>query len=355
MIFEKKIKALILLSGGLDSMLAAKTLQIQGIEVTGVCFISSFYGCAKAEKTADYLNIKLKVIDIRKEMLEVAKNPASGYGRNMNPCIDCHALMVKKASVIMKKEGYDFIATGEVLGERPFSQNKDALKQVEKLAGVEILRPLSAKLLGETNTEKQGLVNRGRLLNISGRSRHRQMELVEKYKIEDYTTPAGGCLLTDPEFSQRLIKMFDYWPDCRPRDVELLKFGRVFWITPKDVKEPQKILIVVGRNKNDNKNLEKLAQKDDIMLELKEIMGPTTLIRKIVSTTIKSKELKIEVPEKLKMSELKLSKPKDNLEIVNIAASLTGNFSTKARGKKVVVKITLLPSASPATNRAHAN
>ncbi|MDP3043195.1 MAG: tRNA 4-thiouridine(8) synthase ThiI [bacterium] len=358
----KTIKALVLFSGGLDSMLAVKILQKQNIEVGGACFKSNFFGCEKAREPAEFLGIKLFEIDISEEILELVKNPPSGYGKHLNPCVDCHALMVKKASEFLQKGStaprsamrgdygagiYDFIATGEVLGQRPFSQNKDALKRVEKLAGVEILRPLSAKLLPETEIEKQGLVVRGKLLDIQGRTRERQMELAEKYNLKYYSAPAGGCLLTDPEFSQRLLVMLDNWPECDANDVELLKYGRVFWFKtrmdtnkkriPPGGTNHEWVLAVVGRNKEDNENLEKLAKKGDVMLELEEIMGPLTLVRnyKLQITN----DFEIEIPEKLKMSELKMGEEKSEEEILQIAALLTGYYATKARGQKVKIKI----------------
>ncbi len=356
-----KTKALVLFSGGLDSMLAAKLLQEQGIEVAGVCFQSIFFTCDKVRKPAKYVNIKLKVVDISKELLEIVKNPSSGYGKHLNPCIDCHALMVRKAGEYLNKDiagttgslvanapqddRYHFIATGEVLGQRPFSQNKQALEKMEKLTGIEILRPLSAKLLPETEIEKKGLVSRRRLLDIHGRSREQQMELVKKYNLKDYFTPAGGCLLTDPGFSQRLGKMLDYWPKCNTKDVELLKYGRIFWLKVKtqigadiNINNYDRVLVIVGRHKEDNEHLEKLAQKNDVILELKEIMGPTTIIKtKNKKQKIKDNEIleEAEIPKKLKMSELKLGQEKSSKEIIHIAAILTGWYATKARGRKV--------------------
>ena len=178
----KKVKALVLLSGGLDSMLAVKVLQEQGIEVTGITFESNFYNAEKSKKVVEQLNIPLKIVDISKEMLDLVKNPSSGHGKHMNPCIDCHSLMIKKASDFLKKETkslstetgerdsvseYDIIATGEVVGQRPFSQTKQALERVRNYSGVDVLRPLSAKLLPETEfqiMEKGGEVEDFNLL-----------------------------------------------------------------------------------------------------------------------------------------------------------------------------------------------
>ncbi|MBI4779441.1 hypothetical protein HY797_03250 [Candidatus Falkowbacteria bacterium] len=209
-------KTLVLLSGGLDSMLAAHVLMDQGVEITGLSFNSNFFNTAKAKKAAGELGIELIEIDFSDEHLEMVKNPEHGYGKKMNPCIDCPGLMLKKAKEIMDKEGFDFVATGEVLGQRPMSQNKESLKVVEKISGLEgkLIRPLSAKLLDESEPEKNGKLIRERLLDISGRSRQKQLELVKKYGIKEYASPGGGCLLTDPEFSEKLLKILEYWPDC---------------------------------------------------------------------------------------------------------------------------------------------
>lgn len=334
----KKVKALVLFSGGLDSMLAVKILQDQGIEVEGVCFESNFFNAAKARKLAQEINIRLKIKDISRNMLELVKNPPSGYGKHLNPCLDCHSLMIREAGKIKAREKYDFIATGEVLGQRPFSQNRQALERVSKLSGTEVLRPLSAKLLPETSYEKKEIVRRGRLYRIQGRRREEQMELARKYNVEKYSSPAGGCLLTDPDFSERLIKLLDNWPDCSTNDAALLKRGRVFWL--KDKKQ-EKILIIIGRHQEDNEELEKLARGNDIMLELKEINGPISIIRGANFTAADSQSfsLKIDVPKKLKLSELKLGQAKERQEILNISALLTGYYATKARGRNVELRI----------------
>ncbi|MDD5031987.1 MAG: hypothetical protein PHR36_02975 [Patescibacteria group bacterium] len=332
---KKKVKALVLLSGGLDSMLAAKILMEQGIEVTGISFISSFFGADKAEKAATQLGIKLKKIDFKKEHLEMVKNPASGYGKCLNPCIDCHALMIKRAGEIAKKEGYDFIATGEVLGQRPMSQNGGALERVKKLAGTEVLRPLSALVLPETEIEKKGLVDRKKLLDISGRSRERQMELAKKYGLS-YPSPAGGCLLTDPAFSQRAREMIKNWPKCGPEDIELLKYGRIFWLGGKT-------LMVMGRNKEECQMLEKIAGKGDVIIELESEIGPLTVVRIFnfkFSILKQFSILKLQIPEELDVNELKLDEITNEEKILGTAALLTGWYATKARGKKVVYRIT---------------
>ena len=332
-------KALVLLSGGLDSMLAAKILMEQGIEVTGLSFKSCFFSTAKAIKSAGGLGIKLIEIDFSDEHLKMVKNPAHGYGKNMNPCIDCHGLMLKKAKEIMMRDNFDFVATGEVLGQRPMSQNREALEIVEKFSELEgkLVRPLSAKLLNESQSEKQGKLIRGKLLNISGRSRQRQLALIKKYSIKEYVSPGGGCLLTDPEFSEKLFKLLEYWPDCDSSDIELLRCGRVIWL--KDEKGKY-ILLIIGRDQKDNEQLEKLASSGDVIIQLADENGPTSLIRiKDYELRIINKLLQIDVLEELKMSELRLGEAKSENEILEIAVMLTGYYATKARGKKVKLNI----------------
>lgn len=327
--------ALLMFSGGLDSMLAVKVLQEQDIEVEALCFVSDFYNADKAGEGARAIGVKLHTLDIKKEMLNLVKNPPHGYGKNMNPCIDCHGLMFKKAGEFAREHKFDFIATGEVLGQRPFSQNKDALLEVQRLAGVPVLRPLCAKLLPETAMEKQGLVIRGRLKDIKGRGRERQFELAKKYGLKEYPSPAGGCLLTDPGFSERLLKLLDNWPEAGSDDVEVLKHGRVGWLQSES---GSKILYVIGRRQADNEALAKLAKKGDYVVELKHINGPLTLVRGL-NNGLEDIELILDIPEKLEKSRLKMAETKNGEEIIRLAALLTGFYATKARDKAVELKV----------------
>ena len=269
----KKIRGLILFSGGLDSILAAKLLEEQRIELLGLAFKSLFFDVDQAEKSAKQINLPLKIIDISKEHLAMVKQPRFGYGSAMNPCIDCHLMMFKKAAEIMKNENYDFVASGEVLGERPMSQNKQALQLIEKESGIAgyLLRPLSAELFESTIPEKKGLIDRKKLLGISGRSRKPQMMLAKKFNIQNYPTPAGGCLLCDIEFGKRLKELFQRYPECDENDVELLKYGHHFWVDGAKV--------IVGRNHQENLEIKSLAREGDCIIELKEIPGPTVLVR----------------------------------------------------------------------------
>lgn len=337
-----KVKALVLLSGGLDSMLSAAILKSQGVEVTGLSFASIFFGTGKARKAAAQIGVPLREMDFSTIHLDVVKNPKYGYGKNMNPCIDCHSLMLRVAKKIMEDEGFDFVATGEVLGQRPMSQNKQALQTVAEYSGIgdRLVRPLSAKLLEETWPEKNGLLVRGKLLDISGRSRERQMELAPKYGLLEYPSPAGGCLLTDPEFSDKLEEMFEYWPECKAEDIEILKYGRISWLNLVGV-EQSKVLLAIGRNKEDNAELESLAIAGDIIITLKDYAGPTTLLRGLKQAEIPA-ETQIFIPLELKKSLLNLGDPKPAEEILQDAMLLTGYHTPKARGQEVAINIKLI-------------
>jgi tRNA U34 2-thiouridine synthase MnmA/TrmU len=269
----KKVRALLLFSGGLDSMLTACLLKRLSIEVFGVSFVTPFFGITQAEKSAKKIGLKLIKEDITKDFFHILLNPKHGYGKNINPCIDCHTFMVKKAFGILSKYNASFIATGEVLGERPFSQNKESLNIVAKESGADklLLRPLSGKLLAPTIPEIKGWIRREDLLAIYGRSRKKQIELAKKFGIKSYPTPASGCCLTDPGYSQRLRELLKATSDINKNNVELIKYGRPFW--------QNKILILVGRHKNDNKMIKKLSKSNDILMEAKDFAGPLTFIR----------------------------------------------------------------------------
>ena len=271
---KNKIKAVALFSGGLDSILAVKLIQEQGIEVKGVNFKTPFFGLDEAYVIAKDLDINLEIIDITEELLKILKKPKYGFGKNMNPCIDCHALMFKKAGEYMNKIGASFILSGEVLGERPMSQNRNSLSIIERESGFEgkILRPLSALLLAEIIPEKEGLVDRNKLLDISGRSRKRQMKLAAKMGIKDYPSPAGGCKLTEPAFSKRLRDLFTQ-ESFSLEEIELLKLGRHFRLS-RDIK------LVVGRNKEENEQLQNFFQDGDFLFKAKNLKGPVSLLKK---------------------------------------------------------------------------
>lgn len=251
-------------------MLAVKIIMSQGIEVQAVNFIMSF------NKGVDRLNeigIDYKIFNISDEYLEVVKSPRYGFGKNFNPCIDCKIFMYKKASRLMKKMGASFLVTGEVLGQRPMSQHKSALNIIDRDSGLRglVLRPLSAKLLPPTIPEEKGWVDRDKLFDIEGRSRKAQMHLAKEYNINNYFTPSGGCLLTDPGFSQRLKDLVMH-NELSLDGVNLLKVGRHFRISPK-------ARLVVGRNKDENDRLTDLSKAGDIYFSPVEDKGPVAIGR----------------------------------------------------------------------------
>lgn len=220
------------------------------------------------------LGIPLKVWNVSEEHLDVVKHPKHGYGSNMNPCIDCRIFILKKAKAYMGESGASFIVTGEVLGQRPMSQRRDAMRLIEKEAGLEglILRPLSAHYLPITLPEKKGWIDRDKLLNIQGRSRKPQIRLAEQYHIRDYPCPAGGCLLTDPGFGRRIKDLMDHDPDFSLNDVHLLKFGRHFRLSSR-------VKLVVGRNEEENQKIETFSRKGDVLLKTIHYPGPLSLLR----------------------------------------------------------------------------
>ncbi len=275
------MKAIALLSGGLDSTIAARVMMEQGVELEALNFMTVFCTCTNrgatclaSQKAVETLGIPLKVFNVSEEYLGVVKHPQHGYGRNMNPCIDCRIFMLKKAKAYMEESGAVFIVTGEVLGQRPMSQRKDAMHLIEKEAGLEglILRPLSAKVLPTTIPEKEGWVDRERLLNISGRSRKPQIELADHYGIHDYPCPAGGCLLTDPGFAKRMKDLMVYDPQFSLNDIHLLKMGRHFRFSDG-------VKLVVGRNEEENQKIQTFAQGEDILLKVSSFPGPLSLLR----------------------------------------------------------------------------
>ncbi|MBD3182142.1 DUF814 domain-containing protein [Candidatus Poribacteria bacterium] len=262
-----------LFSGGLDSILAIKVLQEQDINIIAVTFVTPFFGSEKAEKASAYLDIDHRIIDITEIHLKMLQNPKHGYGKQLNPCIDCHAMMFRQAGKIMEQEGADFLFSGEVLGERPMSQNKKSLKLVSEESGYAdvIIRPLSAKLLPETQPERDGKVDREQLLSISGRSRKPQIKLAKRFGITDYDQPAGGCLLTDKEYIRRLKELKDHNLIVKPRDAHLLNVGRHFRLADGNK-------IIVGRDQADNENIMEMANDSDVIMRVRDYPSPVTLI-----------------------------------------------------------------------------
>ncbi|MEM2806011.1 MAG: tRNA 4-thiouridine(8) synthase ThiI [Candidatus Bathyarchaeia archaeon] len=277
MVDGAKVKALALFSGGLDSVLAVKILLNQGVDVEAVNFVTPFTTRKEGEnpalKAANKLGVPIRIVSLGRDYLKIVRKPRYGYGKHMNPCIDCRILMLKKAKKIAKENGAQFIFTGEVLGERPMSQNFKALKMIEEEAGLKgkVLRPLSAKLLPLTEAEKRGLVNRDKLLDIRGRSRKRQLALAKEFGITEYEPPAGGCLLTYKEFSAKLRDLLAHKKRILMVDLELLKIGRHFRFGQNK--------IIVGRNREENEKLLKLKGRNDHFFEAQGCGSPITLLQ----------------------------------------------------------------------------
>ncbi len=303
-------KAIALYSGGLDSILAIKLILEQGIEVTGVYFKTPFLKDQPDCWGEKYLNIPLINEDLGKDFQEILFNPKYGFGKNKNPCIDCRILMFKKIGALMIREDASFIISGEVLGQRPMSQSKKNLLLISEESGYEkyILRPLSALLLPETEPEKCFVVNRAGLLDIQGRSRKTQMALAKQWRIEHYPSPAGGCKLTEPGFSNRIKDLlskgkYDF------NNLELLKTGRHFDIH-KSVK------LVVGRNDKENKAIFTLARQEDYLFSSPTHKGPVALLRFYNNLTGKD--------------------DKEVGEILNLAGKITARYCDKDENSDLI-------------------
>ena len=253
-----KIKAIVLFSGGLDSILAAKIALLQGWEVRGLFLDSVFYQervRKDAYKAAETLGLGLEIIDISPLQYEAVKNPRFGWGRNLNPCLDCRIIMFRKAKQYLEKEKGDILVSGEVAGERPFSQRRQSMRQIEKAAGIEgiLLRPLSHSCSSLSLEKVKFSLNRELLFDIRGRSRSKQMELAKKWAIFNYPSPAGGCLLTDAQFCRRLKDYLARYSDFDINILKLLKLGRHFSLSSETK-------LIVGRHKEDNAAIKELAR-----------------------------------------------------------------------------------------------
>jgi len=272
--YLKKARALGLSSGGLDSILSALVLRKHNVEVEWITFETPFFSPEKAIKASEATGIPLTVKNITEEYLEMLKNPHCGYGKNMNPCMDCHSLMFRIAGTVMEENDFDFLFSGEVIGQRPMSQTLSSLRYVEKHSGYEgyIVRPLSAKRLPATIPEKEGLLSREFMHGFSGRSRKPQAALAAEFGISDYPNPAGGCLLTDIGYSRRLKDLFEHHKDFSVKDLHLLKYGRHLRLN-------QSTKIIVGRNQSENEKIEKLFNPaSDIIFNVNRFPGPTVVM-----------------------------------------------------------------------------
>ena len=267
------------MSGGLDSILATKLMLEQGIEVEAINFVTTFCtctrkGCQSAARTAaETFKIQLKIVGLMDEYLNMVKNPKHGYGSNMNPCLDCRVMIFTKAKAYMNEIGASFIFTGEVLGERPMSQRREAMMLIEKEAGLKglVLRPLSARHFEPTIPEKEGIVDRSQLLDIKGRSRKPQIALAESFGINDYPCPAGGCLLTDKGFANRMRDLIKH-DSLTMDETKLLKVGRHFRLSDK-------VKLVVGRDDSENTILEKMFKDGDVILQVRDYPSPLSILR----------------------------------------------------------------------------
>jgi tRNA-uridine 2-sulfurtransferase len=274
-----KSKAVSLLSGGLDSLLASRIVLDLGVEVIGLHFTSPMCNSIadddgnRALRAGRELGIRVIVRDKGEEYLNIIRNPKHGYGRNMNPCIDCRIYMLHLTRAVMAEEGATFVVTGEVLGQRPMSQRRVTMDMIEKESGLEglILRPLSARLFPPTLPEKEGIVDRERLYDVSGRSRHRQYKLSQALGLKEFSCPAGGCLLTDPIFAWKLRDLFDHEAAFDMTDVGLLRLGRHFRFEGRR--------LVFGRNREENDYVEGSWSHPYTLIRPKGFKGPSGIVK----------------------------------------------------------------------------
>ncbi len=278
---SKKVTALALYSGGLDSTLACRVVAEQGIKVVAVKFVTPFFGYELLLRKDEYIkNTKEKfgidviLKDLTLPYLELLKKPTHGFGKYFNPCIDCKIFLLSEAKKMMPEIGASFLITGEVIGQRPMSQRRDALRVIERDSGCEgiLVRPLCARNLEPTQAERKGLIDREKLLDFSGRSRTPQMKLAEHYHITDYPSPAGGCILADPILGARIENYYRHIKKVVPEDILLLLVGRQFSL-------PSGAWLAVGRTEQENEKIEGLRQPGDWLLKTAEIPGPSAILR----------------------------------------------------------------------------
>ncbi|MCF7920777.1 MAG: tRNA (5-methylaminomethyl-2-thiouridylate)-methyltransferase [Candidatus Cloacimonetes bacterium] len=269
----KKRTCISLFSGGLDSLLAVKFMEKLGYKVIPVFFETPFFEAGNALEIAKLNGIALQVVDVFEEYLPVLQNPRYGYGKNLNPCIDCHGFMFRTAGKLLEEWQADFLISGEVLGQRPMSQRKDAMNAVGKLSEVKdlLVRPLSQKLLADTLPIREGWVDKNEMLSIQGRGRHRQLELAREFGIVDFQSPGGGCKLTDVKYSRRLRDLLTH-SQISLANIRFLKYGRHFRLN-------EQTKLVVGRHKQDNEHLSLLADTE-IVVRAVNIHGPLGIIIK---------------------------------------------------------------------------
>ena len=274
---KRRARGLSLMSGGLDSRLAVRVLQRAGADVEAVAFETPFFKADTARRAAQALGVKLHVVDFTDEEVALIENPPHGFGGAMNPCIDCHAAMIRRAGEMMRELGYDFVATGEVRGQRPMSQNAQSLLTVEKASGMKgrLVRPMSAKLLEPTIPEIEGILDREKLLDISGRSRDRQIALAAEFGITDYPSPAGGCKLTEEAFGRKLKDLKEHEGLKSRALLDLLTVGRRFRL-------PGGSSVILGRDAGENALLGK-GSFAAVLKPTNGIVGPTAAIPVLAS------------------------------------------------------------------------
>jgi tRNA-specific 2-thiouridylase len=289
-------KALALLSGGLDSTLAVKVMLDQGIAVEALNFTSPFCTCtgknagckSEAARVAEEFGIPIKVMTKGIDYLEVVRQPRHGYGKAINPCVDCRIYLLRRAKEYLAESGADFVITGEVLGQRPMSQRRDTLRIIERESGLEglLLRPLSAQHFAPTIPEQEGWVDRSKLLAIQGRSRKMQMELAEELDVKNYPCPAGGCMLTEVSFAPKVQDIFDHSADLNLRDFRLLKVGRHFRIGPRTK-------VLIGRNEAENNLLEAQVQEGEVAFRWRDGSSPLGVVTGAVDDALLQTAAKI--------------------------------------------------------------
>ena len=301
---KKNRRAVGLISAGLDSVVSAAIVKEEGYDIIGVHILTPFVSGlgSKTLTTLKYisesLEFDLRILKSDEEYIELVKNPKYGYGKNINPCIDCHIYMLSKAKKIMEEEGADFVFTGEVVGQRKKSQTKEALRIIERDLGLEgkLLRPLSAQLLPETQMEINGLIDRNKLLSIEGKQRVLQLEIAKEKGLKFFQTPAGGCLLTEERFCNRLKDLFKYKPNSYNEDYVLLQLGRHFRVS-EDTK------LIVARDADENKKMinhlgcDKFTVYSSILPEVKAVIDgmPNELALKIFASYISAQEIEVVV------------------------------------------------------------
>jgi len=296
------IKALSLFSGGLDSILATRLIMDQGIEVKAVQFVTPFFNysalddiAGHKEKMLTKFGIDVLVEDISEGYLKLLHNPAHGFGKNFNPCIDCKIMMFSRAKAMLAERGASFLISGEVLGQRPMSQRRDTMNLIERDSGTKsiLLRPLCAQLMPETEPELKGLVDRSKLLRMSGRGRSAQIALAADYGISDYPSPAGGCILADPILSHRIKQLYSAdsvvkSAEISVSDIRALLVGRQFVL-------PGGGWLIMGRDEKENLSLAGLAQDEDGVLLMDDWPGPTAVLKKAGSNYQNSDDLEMDL------------------------------------------------------------